>query len=116
MRAMTLDESVYDDPAEFMPERFLPKPTGNGEPFPPVFGFGRRICPGRHFGDGSLWLAIATILSTITITKAVDEFGQEILPEVRFKSALLNLPYPFECTFSNRGNTSTPLKDNGGTI
>lgn len=39
---MTLDESVYTQPNEFMPERFLPKPLGNGEPFPPIFGWGRR--------------------------------------------------------------------------
>ena len=41
---MYLDESVYSDPTSFYPERYLPNPTGNGEPpFNAVFGFGRRF-------------------------------------------------------------------------
>lgn len=40
---MTLDEAVYSDPFTFNPVRFLPKPEGNGEPYPSgTFGFGRR--------------------------------------------------------------------------
>lgn len=40
---MTLDENVYANPYEFCPERYLPKPIGNSEPYPDcAFGFGRR--------------------------------------------------------------------------
>ena len=40
---MGMDENVYADPHLFNPDRFLPKPAGNGEPYPNyVFGFGRR--------------------------------------------------------------------------
>lgn len=40
---MTLDERVYVEPLKFNPNRFLPKPEGNGEAFPiTTFGFGRR--------------------------------------------------------------------------
>ena len=40
---MTMDENVYENPQAFNPERYLPKPEGNGEPFPgSIFGFGRR--------------------------------------------------------------------------
>ena len=40
---MMMDESVYHCPQTFYPERYLPKPEGNGEPIPGgVFGFGRR--------------------------------------------------------------------------
>ncbi|KAF5382615.1 hypothetical protein D9615_002768 [Tricholomella constricta] len=89
IRAMTLNDKLYHEPSKFIPERFLPKPAGDGEPLPPVFGFGRRICPGRHFADGTLWMAIATILATLTISKAFDKDGKEITAEVKFKSALL---------------------------
>ncbi|KAG5654317.1 hypothetical protein H0H81_004736 [Sphagnurus paluster] len=89
IRSITLDENIYHKPTEFIPERFLPQPTGGGEPAPPVYGCGQRICPGRHFGDNSIWIAIATILAAVTITKAVGQDGEEITPEVRFKSTLL---------------------------
>lgn len=37
------DERVYHKPCEFIPERYLPKPDGFGEPLPAaVFGYGRR--------------------------------------------------------------------------
>ena len=40
---MMMDETKYHDPRAFIPERFLPKPDGLGEPLPEaVFGFGRR--------------------------------------------------------------------------
>ena len=43
-RCMTMDENVYSNPQAFYPERYLPKPEGNGEPFPgSIFGFGRRF-------------------------------------------------------------------------
>lgn len=44
-RGMSLDESVYSDATSFYPERFLPKPAGNEEPYFDniVFCFGRRF-------------------------------------------------------------------------
>jgi cytochrome P450 len=41
---MAHDENVYANPGNFNPTRFLPKPSGNGEPhLNAVFGFGRRL-------------------------------------------------------------------------
>ena len=43
IRGMAYDENIYANPGNFDPTRFLPKPSGNGEPhFNAVFGFGRR--------------------------------------------------------------------------
>jgi cytochrome P450 len=40
---MSLDESVYHNPHQFDPTRYLPKPHGREEPhFVDVYGFGRR--------------------------------------------------------------------------
>ncbi|KAG6860651.1 hypothetical protein C0995_009016 [Termitomyces sp. Mi166 len=81
-RAMTLDESIYQDPTTFDPSRFLPLPLGRGEPYSStLFGFGRRKCPGRHLAEDSLWIAIATILASISIKRAIDEDGKEIIPD-----------------------------------
>jgi hypothetical protein len=38
----------------------------------------RRICPGRHFAEWALWAAVASILSTVRISKAKDSQGKEI--------------------------------------
>ncbi|KAG6888160.1 hypothetical protein C0995_010171 [Termitomyces sp. Mi166 len=85
-RGMTLDENVYYEPFIFNPDRFSPKPLGRGEPHPPTsFGFGRRICPGRHLADDSLWIAMATILATLSISKMIGADGKEITPELKFK-------------------------------
>ncbi|GLB38279.1 putative cytochrome p450 [Lyophyllum shimeji] len=85
IRGMTWDESLYADPFTFDPTRFLPMPEGRNEPFSgATWGFGRRVCPGRHLADASLWIAIAMLLSTVQISKAVDEDGNEIMPEVAF--------------------------------
>lgn len=62
-----------------------------------------RICPGRHFVDVSLYLAITTILATSTILKPVDENGKEYMPEVRFVGPRFEYVIkPQNCTvFSN---------------
>ncbi|KAF7342919.1 O-methylsterigmatocystin oxidoreductase [Mycena sanguinolenta] len=90
IRAMGLDESVYSDPTSFRPERFLPRPAGAGEPrFSNIaFGFGRRICTGEHLADQSLWIAIASILATCTITNAVDKNGNIIVPKKTMSDGL----------------------------
>lgn len=43
----------------------------------------RRICPGRHFAELSLWAAMVVILSTIRITTVKDSKGIDIpvIPE-----------------------------------
>lgn len=47
-----------------------------------------RICPGRHLATASIWIAVATIFATVDITKAKDENGNEITPEVDFETGI----------------------------
>ncbi|KAG6852362.1 hypothetical protein C0991_000374, partial [Blastosporella zonata] len=49
---------------------------------------GRRICPGRHLADASLWIVIASTLATLDISKAAGVDGKEITPEVEFSSGI----------------------------
>ncbi|KAF5347272.1 hypothetical protein D9756_009969 [Leucocoprinus leucothites] len=71
VRGISMNDAVYHDPSKFKPSRYLPKSqSGQEEPEPLAqFGFGRRICPGRHLADVSLWLAMATILSLYEVKK-----------------------------------------------
>jgi len=43
-----------------------------------AFGVGKRICPGRHFVDATLFIIASSVLSTFSVTKAKDEYNNEI--------------------------------------
>ena len=49
------DPNTYTDPDAFRPERFMGS-NPEMDPHALVFGFGRRVCPGRELADTSLWL------------------------------------------------------------
>ncbi|KAJ7600385.1 cytochrome P450 [Mycena floridula] len=89
--AMNHDESKYLDSYSFNPSRFMPKSEGGGgETFYPVnFGWGRRICPGRFLAENSTWIAMATILATLNLNKAIGQDGQEITPKAEFSQSLV---------------------------
>ncbi|KAF8977340.1 cytochrome P450 [Cyathus striatus] len=108
--AILRDESIYTNPDSFNPSRYLPKPDGNGEPYPiGHFGFGRRICPGQYFADASLWIAVCSILATLDIGRALDNEGTEIIPEVKLDIGLTSHPQPFACSIKPRDQTSESM-------
>ena len=79
-RAILHDPELYPDPEEFKPERFLNQ-DGSVRDDPTlslVFGVGKRICPGRHFVDATVFILTASILSVFNVTKAKGENGHEI--------------------------------------
>ncbi|KAF7348403.1 O-methylsterigmatocystin oxidoreductase [Mycena sanguinolenta] len=83
--AMVHDESRYPDPDKFNPERFLNADGQlNADDHILAFGFGRRICIGRHAADATVWATIVSILSTFDIEKAKDEDGNIIEIEPAF--------------------------------
>ncbi|KAJ8081568.1 hypothetical protein PM082_007413 [Marasmius tenuissimus] len=96
IRAMARDERVYSDPAAFDPSRFLPVPEGRGEPFlPSVWGFGRRICPGRHFADLAIWNVAACTLATLEILPPKDESGNTVMPDLVVTEGFTSGVVPF---------------------
>ena len=79
-RAILHDPEMYPDPEEFKPERFLDE-DGSVRDDPTlslVFGIGKRICPGRHFADATIFIVTSSVLSVFNVTKAKDENGDEI--------------------------------------
>ncbi|KAH7316419.1 cytochrome P450 [Rhizoctonia solani] len=81
-RAMTRDETVYENPEGFQPDRFCDPNV----PPAPGFGWGRRKCPGIHFAEASLFLIISSLLTTFTISRKKDKDGNEIIPRVESAS------------------------------
>ena len=88
---MAHDESKFPNSHAFIPERFL-NDDGSLKPNDIqhiVYGFGRRICPGRHFADTSIWAVIAKVLAVFKILKPLDEHGLEIPLEPKFSNRIL---------------------------
>ncbi|KAG8738098.1 hypothetical protein FRC10_007291 [Ceratobasidium sp. 414] len=104
------DPAVYTNPGEFCPDRYF-----GGEPAPDpalyAFGFGRRVCPGAHIAQQSLWLAISNILASFTISKALGADGMEITPKELFTNDVLSQPEPFDCSIRVRSSASRALID-----
>ena len=74
------DPEAYPDPEKFQPERFLNE-DGSVRDDPIlslVFGIGKRICPGRHFVDDTIFIVTSSVLSVFEVTKARDEDDNEI--------------------------------------
>lgn len=77
-----------ETPEEFMPERYMNDPT-LCDPRDLVFGFGRRVCAGKHFAEVNIWLAIARIVATFDISQLVDEHGEKIIPAAAFTNGFI---------------------------
>ncbi|KAJ3995888.1 cytochrome P450 1 [Lentinula boryana] len=109
--AMNRDEELYSDPDKFMPERHLDSPTG---PFTSInniiaFGFGRRVCAGRYMADNTVWLAVASVLATLTLGKAKDEKGTEIDVPGEYTTGMFRHPKPYQASITPRNQNAKKL-------
>ncbi|KAI0654024.1 cytochrome P450 [Cubamyces menziesii] len=99
------DPKLYRDPEEFNPDRFLKDGKINPEVFDPAtvaFGAGRRICPGRHFAEDSLFINVASVLHAFSIVPAVDERGEPIPVEHKVSTGLVSVVEPFNYSIQPR--------------
>ncbi|KAJ6508464.1 cytochrome P450-like protein, partial [Mycena sanguinolenta] len=103
--AMAHDESKYPNPHKFDPENFLNADGQlNADDHTLAFGFGRRICIGRHAADATVWATIVSVLSTFDIAQAKDDNGNMIEIELAFSDGLVSHPKPFKCEISPRND------------
>ncbi|KAF9445165.1 cytochrome P450 [Macrolepiota fuliginosa MF-IS2] len=92
--AISQDSSIYPDPTEFRPERFL----GEKQQLDPrefAFGGGRRLCPGMDLADTMLFFTLSTVLAVYDISPS-----PESPPMWKFtdKFSRHPLPYPYRIT------------------
>ncbi|KAI0655715.1 cytochrome P450 [Cubamyces menziesii] len=109
---MTQDLSLYPEPQKFLPERWLemsPQTAELANPRKVVFGFGRRVCPGRDFADNSIWLVIANVISLFDISKSIDCYGHEVTPAPEFHSGFVSHPKPFACSIRPRSEKTSDV-------
>ncbi|KIJ68098.1 hypothetical protein HYDPIDRAFT_25543 [Hydnomerulius pinastri MD-312] len=105
--AIAHDESAYPEPFEFKPERWLREDgelTEDNVPF--AFGYGRRVCPGKHVGEASLWISMVSMLAALDFLKDKDEAGNDIDFEPKFTAEVTSRPETYPCRIVPRRSAS----------
>ncbi|KAK7449191.1 hypothetical protein VKT23_013337 [Stygiomarasmius scandens] len=104
--SLNRDPEIYGpDAAEFKPERHIvdgkiaPAVEDTKDESHFTFGFGRRICVGRHVANYGLFIDIACILWACHILPVKDASGKLILPveDKEVNHGLVVRPVPFDC-------------------
>ncbi|EAU81806.2 oxidoreductase A;oxidoreductase/cytochrome P450 monooxygenase [Coprinopsis cinerea okayama7 len=106
------DAEIYQDPLEFKPERFLKGGKIDPDvldPYIGVFGYGRRICPGRHLSNEALTFVAACILTVFNIEPPKDKVGNPLPMEMKVNSDLICAPERYTCDFVPRSERHRAL-------
>ncbi|KAI0642611.1 CyP450 monooxygenase [Trametes meyenii] len=117
--AMSRDSEAYPNPDIFDPERFIIGDDEKNEdmqrdPAKFQFGFGRRICPGRHFSNDALFIMIASVLHVFSIEPPVGEDGKPVHENPgTVLDFFLSYLEPFQCRFIPRSQKAETLIRNG---
>ncbi|KAI9449576.1 cytochrome P450 [Lactarius psammicola] len=106
--AILRDPAVYPEPDTFKPERFLNQDgTLRDDPvLMSAFGYGKRMCPGKHFADATLFIVIASVLSVFNIRRPDPESGPF---SYSYTGSLASQPNPFPCLITPRDKTAEEL-------
>ncbi|KNG84853.1 hypothetical protein ANOM_007659 [Aspergillus nomiae NRRL 13137] len=89
--SMANDPDVFPEPLEFKPERWL---ENLDPPFSP-FGYGRRICPGRHHALDSLFIVISRVIWAYNITHAYRDGKRVDVDAWDSHNSFTSSPAPF---------------------
>ncbi|KIJ48234.1 hypothetical protein M422DRAFT_28479 [Sphaerobolus stellatus SS14] len=107
--ALLRDEADFGpDTDKFIPERFL-KPGIRDPALTGAFGYGRRICPGRHMAHNSLFIIIASMLQVFEISAPKDTEGRDLPLEYTFSSGFFSYPADFKCSILPRSQWAKDL-------
>ena len=96
---MNLNTSRFPDGHTFSPDRWLVKGAGGLKYH--AFGYGRRICPGRHIAENSVFLIMAKLMWGFDIEPAE---GQGKIDDKAWTAGFLTKPLPFKASFGVRSS------------
>nr|VWO99444.1 N/A [Ganoderma boninense] len=104
---------MYPEPDKFIPERYLGGSdqfaTDCTDPMTVVFGYGRRICPGRHLADAIMFIYITSILHAFDVTPPLDERGNPIRIEPRATTGISSTLVDCRCELKPRSADAVSL-------
>ncbi|KAG6327474.1 hypothetical protein ID866_11615 [Astraeus odoratus] len=97
--AISRDPEVYPNPDKFDPQRWINSDGRIKDDIRfPSFGFGRRICPGQHIANRSIFINAALLMWSFRITQdptaPIDDKG--------FVDGVIAHPKPFAACFTPR--------------
>ncbi|KAK0231788.1 cytochrome P450 [Armillaria nabsnona] len=110
---MLHDPTVYKQPFEFNPDRFIRKKDTESEadPYGVAFGFGRRI-----LADSSIFIICAMVVATFNISKYTEN-GVVLEPDAGHTAGNIRRgshPTPFKCTIKARSEKALSLINGEG--
>lgn len=107
-----MDPKRHPNPRVFNPERYendrqsLGDAAANPDPSKRdtfTFGAGRRICPGIHVAERSLFLGMSRVLWAFNIDPALDDQGKPIIPDPdRLTQGFVCMPEEFPARITPR--------------
>ncbi|OAL31259.1 hypothetical protein AYO20_08314 [Fonsecaea nubica] len=110
--AIHMDPNRHPNPRQFVPERYmhdtqsLYDSAANADASKRdvfTFGAGRRICPGMHVAERSLFLGISRILWAFNVAPVVDADGNKLLPDQdKLTQGFVCMPEEFQAKITPR--------------
>ncbi|KAF2176411.1 cytochrome P450 [Zopfia rhizophila CBS 207.26] len=111
--AIHRDPRIFENPDDFDPARYLTKPLpaadyiNVSDPYARdhfTYGAGRRVCPGVHVAERSLYINISRVLWGFNVTKKKDPAGKLIEPTQAMVRGFMSVPEPFDCDITPRSD------------
>jgi cytochrome P450 len=108
-----MDPDTHTNPDQYDPSRYLNKPlpaadyinvndANERDHF--TYGAGRRVCPGVHVAEKSLFINIVRTLWAFNIQKAKGPDGELLEPDTRMVRGFLSVPNKFKCLITPRSS------------
>ncbi|KAF8898320.1 cytochrome P450 [Mucidula mucida] len=104
------DPDVYPNPLEFDPTRHIASPGKEvqRDPRHACFGFGRRICPGLHLAEASVYMLVAASLAVFNISPIIEN-GVPVLPVHENTDGTISHQKPYKYTLKPRSEKTVSL-------